>query len=54
MLLNGERPRIKRDTEDGNIRQVTGAGLANWETQQHGKILISQESIYHLGPQKGY
>jgi hypothetical protein len=32
MLLNGERPRIKRDTEEGNIRYVVSPGLANWET----------------------
>jgi hypothetical protein len=45
MLLNGERPRIKRDTEEGYIRQVASPGLANWETQQHGEKLISQDSI---------
>jgi hypothetical protein len=33
MLLNGERPRIKRDTEEGVFRQVATPGLANWETQ---------------------
>jgi hypothetical protein len=41
MLLNRERPRIKRDTEEGNIRHVASPGVANWETQQHGKSLIS-------------
>jgi hypothetical protein len=33
MLLNGERPRIKRDTEEGNIGQVASPGVANWETR---------------------
>ena len=41
MLLNGERPWIKRDTEEGNIRHVASPGVANWETQQHGENLIS-------------
>jgi hypothetical protein len=41
MLLNGERPRIKRDTEEGNIRHVASPCVANWETQQHGEKLIS-------------
>ena len=45
MLLDGERPTIKRDTEDGNIRHVASPGLANWDTQQQGKKLISQDSI---------
>src|SRR5882757_3284567 len=47
MLLNGERPRIKRDTEEGNIRQVAGPSLANWVTQQH----VSLQRI--LGWQRG-
>jgi hypothetical protein len=42
MLLNGKRPRIKRDTEEGNIRQVVSPGLANWETQQLSEKLISR------------
>ena len=41
MLLDGERPRIERDTEEGNIRQVASPGLANRETQQNGEKLIS-------------
>jgi hypothetical protein len=45
MLLDGERPRINRDTEEGNIREVASPGLANWETQQHWEILISQHLI---------
>ena len=45
MLLNGERPRIKWDTEEGNIGQVASPGVANWETYQHREILISQDSI---------
>ena len=40
VLLNGERPWIKRDTEEGNIRHVASPGLANWETQQQGENLI--------------
>jgi hypothetical protein len=50
MLLNGERPRIKRDTEEGSIRQVASPGLANWETQQHGETLIIDLAT---GPPKG-
>jgi hypothetical protein len=42
MLLNGERPRIKRDTEEGNVWQVASPSPANWETQQYGENLISQ------------
>ena len=45
MLLDGERPRIKRETEEGNIRQVASQRLANWETQQHGEKLISHLAI---------
>jgi hypothetical protein len=41
MLLNGKRSRIKRDTEEVNIRHVASPGLANWETQQLGGKLIS-------------
>ena len=39
MFLNGERPRIKWDTEERNIRQVASPGLANWKTQQLGEKL---------------
>ena len=45
MLLNGERPGIKRDTEEGNIWQVASPGLANWETQQQRENLNSEDSI---------
>jgi hypothetical protein len=41
MLLDGERPWIKRDTEDGNIWHVASPGLANGETQQLREKLIS-------------
>ena len=41
MLLNGERPWIKRDTEEGNIRHVASPGHANREAQQHGENLTS-------------
>jgi hypothetical protein len=53
MLLNGERPRVKRDTEERNIRHVASPGVANRESQQHGDILISQELIQQLESQKG-
>jgi hypothetical protein len=50
MLLNGERPWIKRDTEEGKIRHVASPGLANWETQQ-----LREKLILHLatGVSKG-
>ena len=43
MFLNGERPRVKRDTEEGNIRQVASPGLANWETEQQRENLSSED-----------
>ena len=45
MLLDGERPGIKRDTEEGNIWDIASPGLANRETQQQRQMLISQDSI---------
>jgi hypothetical protein len=51
MLLNGERPRIKRDTEEGNIRQVASPGLADWETQQHGGKLSRRIRFNNWDPE---
>jgi hypothetical protein len=50
MLLNGERPRIKRDAEDGNVRQITSPGFADGEGQQLGDKLSSKDSIQQRGP----
>jgi hypothetical protein len=38
VLFNGERPRIERDTEKGNIRQITSPQLADRETEQLGYV----------------
>jgi len=52
MLLNGERSRIKRDTEEGNIRQVASPGFANGESQHLGDNLSSKDLISATESQK--
>jgi len=50
MLLNGEWPRIKRDNEEGNIRQVTCPGLANWESTAWGNTYLAGFDLAAVTP----
>jgi hypothetical protein len=52
MLLNVEWPRIKRDTKDGNVRQITSPSFANGKTQHHGDHLSSKNSFQQRAPSK--
>ena len=45
MLLDRKRPRVKRDAEERNIRQVASPGFANGESQHLGDNLFSKDSI---------
>ena len=46
VLFNGERPRVERDTEKGNIREITSPQLADRETEQQGyNLFIAHDLI---------
>jgi hypothetical protein len=52
MLFNVEWPRIKRDPEDGNVRQITTPSFADGERQHQGNNLSSKDPIQQLSPEK--